>query len=471
MKIAIINSKDFNRNGCRIDPSLHLSDGVRTRELLSHSPYKLSTVDENSDMVFLGNIFSRIFVKDPAYGMPYLAASDTVLSNIETGKFLSKKQAKSLSNLILKKDWILVTCSGTLGNVTYTNKLYENHIATHDLIRIIPNSNLVNKGTLFAFLAGKFGYNQITQSMFGGVVKHINDGQIKTAIIPVFPESFQKEVDDLIQESARLREEAAMELEQAQQKLKQYAGLRDLTVDDYDYYGPKNEKREVSCFTVNRKNINATTINAFNLSERIRKTKQQMRCKVMPLRDILVGGQTFSSTAVSSTEVKPQFGVMFINQKDIFDNIIKGKWISKNNIPTETLVKYGEVLVACDGTLGESELFCRALFAYEDLSDALISTHFIRMKTNDLVPSGYLYLWLSTDYGFRYIRNTQAGTKLCHPIPKLFLDIPVPIIDNNKMEELDQIVKTAHTKRYQANCNERMAISMVESEIEKWNKN
>ena len=80
--------------------------------------------------------------------MTYLAASDTVLANLETGRYLSNYQAATLSYLILKKDWILVTCSGTLGNVTYTNRNFENHIATHDLIRILPNSKKVNKGTL-----------------------------------------------------------------------------------------------------------------------------------------------------------------------------------------------------------------------------------------------------------------------------------------------------------------------------------
>ena len=38
------------------------------------------------------------------------------------------------------------------------------------------------------------------------------------------------------------------------------------------------------------------------------------------------------------------------------------------------------------------------------------------------------------------------------------------------MNEIDQLVKEAHTKRYEANENERKAIRMVEEEIEKWNK-
>ena len=48
----------------------------------------------------------------------------------------------------------------------------------------------------------------MTQSRFGGVVKHINADHVNGITLPLFPEPFQKEVDDLIQESTRLREEA-----------------------------------------------------------------------------------------------------------------------------------------------------------------------------------------------------------------------------------------------------------------------
>ena len=209
-------------DGYRIDPDIHMSEGVAIRRVLHSLPYPLSTVGENSERVFLGNIFSRVFVKDEGHGMPYLAASDTVLSAIETGRYLSKKQCAQLSNLILKKDWILVTCSGTLGNVTYTNELYENHIATHDLIRIVPNSNKVNKGTLYAFLVSKYGYYQITQSMFGGVVKHINDNQTKEILVPIFPTSLQTEVENNISRAAKLRELAYNYLSEAKTLVNEY---------------------------------------------------------------------------------------------------------------------------------------------------------------------------------------------------------------------------------------------------------
>ena len=469
MKTGIININSVPNTGFRIDPSLHLSEGVKVRSDLSKVPYQLVKVSDCASRIFFGNIFSRCFVRSKQFGVIYLAASDTVRSNVETGRYLSIKQANQLSYLMLDKDWILVTCSGTLGNVTYTNKQFCNKIATHDLIRIVPSNEIVKRGCLYAFLAGKYGYNQITQSQFGGVVKHINEKQTGSILIPKFPEDFQIEVDNLIQESARLREEAADELKVADKLLKEKALLKELSPDDYDYYGPKSYQRQVSCFTRSIKEVGTTTINAFNHSERIRKLKESIKCPTIRLKEVLKDGRTFGTSGLPNIEVKPGHGIMLINQKDMFDNIVKGKWISSRGSDPENVLEYGEILIACDGTLGENELFCRCVFSNEDLKGSYVSSHFLRLKGNNRVPIGYLYCWLNSDYGFRFIRNTQAGTKLCHPINKLFLEIPVPIIDNDSMMEIDRLVREAHTKRHQANQMETKAISMVEQEIEKWN--
>lgn len=469
MKIGSISISTVPNNGYRIDPSLHLSEGVSVRAKLSICPYGLVPVSKCSSKIFIGNIFSRVFVGDQEYGIPYLSASETVRADLETGRFLSKKQAAELNYLMVEKDWILITCSGTLGNVSYTNKNYCGKIATHDLIRIVPSNTTIRKGCLFAFLASKYGYFQITQSQFGGVVKHINESQTGDILVPKFPDELQKDIDELVLEAACLREEATEDLKKAEKTFKRKADLRDLVTDDYDYFGHRSNQREVSCFTRSIQDIGTTTINAFNHSERIRKLKASMTCKIIPLKDALKEGRTYGTSGLPNIEVKPGHGIMLINQKDMFDNIVKGKWISSRGSDPENVLEYGEILIACDGTLGENELFCRAVFANEDLKGSYVSSHFLRLKVNDEIPSGYLYCWLNSDYGFRLIRNTQAGTKLCHPINKLFLDIPVPIVEKDSMLEIDRLVREAHTKRHQANQKVLKAISMVEQEIEKWN--
>lgn len=468
MKIGVVHNTSIFVDSNRIDPSFHLNDALVYNRTLKNTPFELLPIRDVVDRVFLGNIFSRTFVTK-GNGVPYLSASDTVLQDLDTGRYLAQKQVDKLHYLMLDKDWILVTCSGTLGKITYTNDTFKDYIATHDLIRVIPsNDKSVLGGVVYAFLSGKYGNTQLTRSKFGGVVKHINADHVESVLIPKFAKDFQQEVDSLVKESAQLRFDATELLKEAEKVLKTEAGLRNLTTDDYDYFGPRMSGRELAVFTKSIKEIGTTTINAFNHSKRIQILKDSICCRTQPLKEIIENGQTFSSTGAPSVEVAEGKGIMLINQKDIFDNIVKGKWISKRGVKIENLVEYGEVIIASDGTLGENELFCRTLFANESLVGSFLSSHFIRMKTTSEVPSGYLYCWLNSDYGFRFIRNTQAGTKICHPINKLLQEIPVPMISKDKMEEIDRMVREAHTMRYQANQKELKAIAMVEAEIEKW---
>lgn len=464
MKISSVKSK-FVVSQMRLDGSFHLSDGLEVRKLVSKSPYGTTEIKDVSSNIYCPGIFKRNYVKS---GIPFLGGGDIQKQDLDSGKYLREKNTPNYEVLQIKKGWSLVTCGGTIGDTVFANNLLAKCWISQHVMRVIPQN--IKEGMLYAYLASKYGKLLLTTNTYGSVIPTLNASNIANLPIPRFPEYFQQEVDNLVQEAARLRVESADMLTKAELLLKTEANLRELTSEDYDYFGPRNAERKLSCFTVKRKDINTTTINAFNLSERIRKTKDSIVCKTKPLREVLLGGDTFSTGSFPRVEVKEGFGVMLINQKDIFDNIVKGKYISKRGVKTDNLVEYGEVLIAGVGTLGESETFCRAIFANEDLVGQLVSGEFIRMKTNDEIPSGYLYAWLASDYGFRFLRNIQAGTKLCRPIPRLVLELPVPILDVETMIKIDSLVKKAHTKRYEANNCERKAIRMVEQEIEKWNK-
>ena len=466
MKTAIVNSKEIAGHRFRFEGSHYLNHYAYLSLKIERSKDKCVKLEDVATC-FNPPVFKRQFCQDTEHAVQYFQSSDVPSLEEKSKVFIYKGQAESLKLLVHKND-ILVTGFGTIGNTRLVSRHQDGVCYANNVCRI--QSTGMSAGFIYAFMSSKYGTAQLNNNASGSVVRYIEAPGIKRTLIPHFPESFQKEVDDLMQEAARLRKEATNELNEAEKILKEAAKLRDLTPEDYDYYGLNNSGRKVSCFIRKRKDIDTTTINAFNHSERIRNTKASITCPTVPLKEVLLGGDTFSTGSFPRIEVKEGCGIMLINQKDIFDTIVKGKYISKRNVKTNNLVEYGEVLIAGVGTLGENETFCRAIYANEDLVGQLVSGEFIRMKTNGKVPSGYLYAWLASDYGFRLLRNLQAGTKLCRPIPRLVLEIPVPIVDKEVMEEIDKMVKEAYTKRYRANNNERKAISMVEREIESWNK-
>lgn len=465
-KVPVNNICEVNR----FDASYHLSDGVYSRQVIHSAPYPITTIGVVSKRIFHAGRWKRAYVSSLKKGVALVGSSDMLRADLTALKRISRKYTPDFEDKKLEKGWILISCSGTIGNSVFTTKQHAEKLASQHVIRIIPN-NILRAGYVYAYLSSKYGFNLLTQGTFGAVIQHIEPSNVSSIPIPVMPDNIQKNVDDNILKASSLREEAAELIANAEMVLKKSANLLDLTEDDYDFFGPRDNNRTISCFTRNIKDIGTTSFNAFNNSERIRIIKQGLTAISRPIKELIEGGQTFSSGSIPSIEVKPGHGIMLINQKDIFDNIVVGKYISSKNANLDDLVQYGEILIASDGTLGENELFCRAIFANEDLAGSFISSHFLRMRTNGIVPVGYLFSWLNSDYGFRLIRNTQAGTKICHPIQKMFQEIPVPIISDEKMKEIDQMVRMAFTKRHQANNLEKEAIRMVETEIDKWNKN
>ena len=468
MKYGRVAIQEVNKSyQIRIKPNGFLIEGKRAMLHLETKGAFKGVLGDYVEKVYRPGIFKRIFIDNPKHGLPYISAQGMMTSNpLDTSKILSLKMTDNIEPMVLRNRTILVSCAGTIGNVRLIDKYMANTIGSQDIIRVIPQKDF---GFIYTYLSCPTINSYLQSQLYGSVVPRIEPELVSAIPMPSFLYGVKETLNELISNALLKREEAIKLLNDAWIILKEKANLKVLKSSDYDSFGPHSAGRQVSCFTRSIRDIGTITINAFNHSERIRRIKSYISCQTKPLKEVLLGNDTFSTGSFPRTEVKSGHGIMLINQSDIFDTIIKGKYISKRGVKTNNLVEYGEVLIAGVGTLGENETFCRVIFANEDLEGQLVSGEFIRMKTKENIPSGYLYTWLNSDYGFRLLRNIQAGTKLCRPIPKLVLEIPVPIIENDSMMEIDRLVRDAHTKRHQANQMEIKAISMVEREIEKWN--
>lgn len=453
MKTNIINTKSILPNSFRFDPSFHLSEAIILGKDLDNVPYEKISIKDTNSKVFLGNIFSRIFVKDKEHGIPYLAASDTVLADINTGRFLSKKQSKELAYLMLKKDWIVITCSGTIGNVTYTNSTFENHIATHDLIRIVPNDEKILKGYLYAFLSSKYGYNQLTQSRFGGVVKHINADHVNGITLPLFPESYQKEVDDLIQESARLREEATEALEKAHTLIeKHFDCLENI------------ERKSVNIKEINKDNIRFDA--SYHLSD-----SKKYEIKIESLgytelsnlcADIFGGGRAKRYYTADKTK-----GVPYLSNSDLSkaNPLRTCKYSLKSRIVESETLKKGMIVTGRVGAIGQTQI----IGSQFDSMKVMASDNVIRILPKN--NYGYIYAFLSSCIGNSLFWKYATGGVQPFISSSMVGKIKIPHLGHNVIDECNQLIELYSLKREESNIKEEKAILMVEQEIEKWNKN
>ncbi len=442
-------------------------DAVHSR-ILEENSSKCTTLDNLAE-VFNPPIFKRQFCKNSESAIPYCQSSDVPNAFEGSDIYINKVQATKVGSVV-KENQILVTGFGTIGNTRLVNELSQGISYANNACRIEAKDE-IKYGYLYALMSSKYGRSQLNKNASGSVVRYIEAPGIKKTLIPVISANRQKEIHDLIVKASKIRVEANILLRDAQSELKMKAALPDLKNSEYEFFGNRGEGREISVFKRNSSEISATTINAFNYSKRIEQVENRIKKgNHLSLTNCLDDDQFFSTGSFKRVEIVSPKAIKLLNQSDIFNLKKEGKMLARKHVKSDKLVEYGEVLIAGVGTLGEGETFCRAIFANEELKGQLVAGEFIRMKTNGKVPSGYLFSWLSSDYGFRLIRKTQSGTKLCRPIQDLLRNIPVPILNKEDMNQIDSQVKKSHSMMYNALCLENKAIDTLEKEIESWQK-
>lgn len=167
-----------------------------------------------ADCSFKGSRSTRNYV-DKTNGIPFLSGKNIIQIRPDL-KYVSKTETSNLDDMIVEKNQILISRSGTLGRTVFVWNNYENFAASEHLIRVSPNPDLIDEGYLYAFLSSDYGYHQLLRYKHGSVIDEITEGQISQSIIPIPSEKQQKEIGDLVREAYDLRAEAIRLEDEAQ---------------------------------------------------------------------------------------------------------------------------------------------------------------------------------------------------------------------------------------------------------------
>ena len=169
MRTSSVSRKQMGIGGCRFDASFHMSDGIQARRALSKLPYDKISIGQALLRSFYGGRDRRVYVTDPACGIPFLGGSTMLKADLNGVKLISKKLTANLEEMILKKDWILISRSGTIGKCVYSCNVHNGMAASEDIIRLVPNHTIL-PDVLYAYLSSKYGYALLTQGEFGSVI-------------------------------------------------------------------------------------------------------------------------------------------------------------------------------------------------------------------------------------------------------------------------------------------------------------
>lgn len=202
-------SDKLSKIDLRLNASYNLPIIEEIIKILKKSSNLVSIGDESvSKEVILPGRFKRIYV-DKDHGMPFLGGKDILNYDPDITKYLSKKkhQERMDDELELEENMVLITRSGTIGNVLLVPKFLEGWVASEHIIRIVPCES-INPGYIYAFLNSEYGYELIKRFTYGSVVDEIDDRQVKAIPFPLIEESKMKKIGDLMLEANKKRTEA-----------------------------------------------------------------------------------------------------------------------------------------------------------------------------------------------------------------------------------------------------------------------
>lgn len=450
MKTGAINYSIKAQAGLRFDASFHLSEGLVVKRQIASSPYEMLTIKDVSSDIFYGNRAKRVYVSKREHGIPFLSSSDILQADLENVKLASKKYTPCIEQMTLKKGWTLISRSGTIGNCAFANAKHAQKLASEHVIRLVPN-NILRGGLVYAYLASNHGHSLLTQGTFGAVIQHIEPNFIASLPIPKFPDEFQKEVDDLIQESAQLREEAAEALKKA----------HDFIEEKFDVASEKKSSRVSiqSIISSHNKRFEAFYHTSSNRSVYDYITSNFEYKTLGELTSNIFRPGIFKREYVAN-------GVTFLGGADILmaipDSDKKLSFRQVEKMP-ELKVKKNWILVTCGGTIGNTVLIDA------QLEKCVISQHVMRVVPKDDILKGYLFAVLSSKIGKDLITMFTTGSVIPQIEAHHLELVPVPLLDKSLMEQIDGLVSSYVTKIEESKQKEIAAINMVEAEIEKWN--
>lgn len=450
MKTLVINSKLINKGRFRLDGGFYLNIHSFLSLYLEANEERCVKLEDIAD-VMNPPVFKRQFCSIKGNAVEYFQSSDVSLASNNSEVYIYRPQAEKIGAIVHEGD-ILVTGFGSIGNVRLVSKSQNNVCYANNVARIFPRGS-VRSGFLYAFLMSKFGNAQLNKNASGSVVRYIEAPGIRKTLIPNLPETLQKKVDDLVQESTKLREDASDKLKDAQELI-----LNELRINI-----SKRNFGKVSISSIIQSHNSRFEAN-FHISEGAdieRYLWSHYKCK--PLGDLC--------TSISRPNIFKRYyvdhGITFLGGADIFlatPNSDKQLSKKKTENINDLLIEEGTILLPRSGTIGN------VAWAHAGHAQKLASEHVIRLKPNDILRGGYLFAFLSTSIGRSLIQKHIFGSVIQHVEPPHLNLIPIPILDDRIIAHAHENVITYSKCMGEAIKKESQAIALVEQEIESWNK-
>jgi type I restriction enzyme S subunit len=400
--------------------------------------------------------FKRVYV-DTEYGIPFLSSSDIISLRPRIENYLSRKYTLNLSKLLIQKWDILISCSGTVGNISLACETLAGKALSQHAIRLrATDPDLA--GFITAFLRSRYGRPQLTQSTYGSVIVHIEPKHLERVLIPDLPPIRRIEIGRLMCKAGELRDEANHLLDEADRLLHERLNLPYLKD-----IAPRGSASFTT--TIKASQLMGRLEGSFHNPEAIAAEKQlaKLPVEITKIGDRRVTKEVRAITKFRERTYVEKGGIPMLSSKQLFKiDPIDVKRLAKGahtkDLP-EIQLEENMIAVTRSGTIGKVQIIPKYMAAWTASEDAT------RILASDDINAGYLYAWLASDYGYCLMTRCSYGSVILEVDKEMFSSVHIPLPEPATRNEIGDLVLKANQLRDQAWCSEQEAISKLEKLI------
>ena len=211
-KCFIVSSEQIKSDDLlRLDAGYHDPDkSDLVKKLENALGDKIIDVSKLGDVaeVFYPARHKRNYVKPSANSLPFYSGTQILQIRPFDVKH-QPKNAKTIQQHIVKKDWILITRSGSTGRVVIVNEYMAESMVSEHVIRVVCDEQSIDPYYVYAFLAcEQIGKVLMQKGIYASVVDQLAPEFIRSLPIPRLTPAEEKRIADAMRSAEKKRAEA-----------------------------------------------------------------------------------------------------------------------------------------------------------------------------------------------------------------------------------------------------------------------
>ncbi len=468
VKWCSVSLAEMVERGKRLEASVFDVEAKQAHDLVKGNKYGCSMLlgDEGDDGIidaaYYPGRFKRIYC-DRGNGVPFYLPSQMTDIYPKADKFISKLTKCDIDELRLKEKTLLLTRSGTIGNISLVSKTLQGTVYSDDVIRV-TFKNDYDLGYTYTYLKSKIGNTILQTNGYGSVITHLEPEHLSETPIPNAPVKIKKKIHDLIMQSYTLRDESNAIIDQAQALLVKELNLpsiSEIKVDTLD--GSKS----VQTFNIKLSEMAGRADASYHVPivDAIVDILKKNAAEVTTVGDERISKSVVLAGVFKRTYVEEEYGYPFLGGKEITQLDPKtekflSKAIHKLRYEKELKVTENTILVTDRGTIGTVALVPKHWNNYA------VSQNVLKLVPANNDIAGYIYVFLSSEFGRILIRRQTYGS-VVDMIDNHSLEmVEFPLLRNQVVQkQINEFALQANEKRYQAYLLEQKALKVLDDKV------